>query len=59
MGTALGLPEWLTRLTPWAALPQLPVEEMDWAAVLGTLAAAVALMALGAVGYRRRDIAGT
>ncbi|WP_281965486.1 ABC transporter permease [Serinicoccus marinus] len=59
VGTALGLPEWLTRLTPWAALPQLPVEEMDWAAVLGTLAAAVALMALGAVGYRRRDITGT
>ncbi|WP_151526546.1 ABC transporter permease [Serinicoccus kebangsaanensis] len=58
VGTALDLPEWLTRLTPWAALPQLPVEGMDWTAVLVTLAVAVLLVAAGAVGYRRRDITG-
>lgn len=56
VGTVLGLPEWLTRLTPWAPLPQLPVDEMDWAAVLGVTAVGLALMVLGFVGYRRRDI---
>ncbi|ANS80162.1 putative TETRONASIN-TRANSPORT INTEGRAL MEMBRANE PROTEIN ABC TRANSPORTER [Serinicoccus hydrothermalis] len=59
VGAALDLPEWLTRLTPWAALPQLPVDTVDWTAVLGTLALAVVLIALGALGYRRRDITGT
>lgn len=59
VGAALDLPEWLTELTPWSPLPQLPVEEMDWVAVLGMLGLAVVLLGLGAVGYRRRDISGT
>lgn len=59
VGAALDLPEWLTELTPWAPLPQLPVEDMDWPVVLGMTGLAAALVALGAVGYRRRDITGT
>lgn len=56
VGSLLGLPRWLVRLTPWEALPALPVEEMDWVPVVATTATAVLLMALGVVGYRRRDL---
>ena len=56
VGATLGLPEWLTRLTPWAPLPQLPVDPMSWPPVLGAVLLAAALAAVGAVGYRRRDI---
>ena len=56
VGATLGLPEWLTRLTPWAPLPQVPVDPMSWPPVLGAVLLAAALAAVGAVGYRRRDI---
>ena len=56
VGATLGLPEWLTGLTPWAPLPQLPADPMDWPPVLGTLLVATLLCAAGAAGYRRRDI---
>ena len=56
VGSVLGLPDWLMRLTPWHALPTLPVEEMSWSPVLVTTAAAVALMVAGVWGYRRRDL---
>lgn len=56
VGTVLGLPEWLTRLSPWEPLPALPVEEMAWAPVAAVVLAALALMGAGLVGYRRRDL---
>lgn len=59
VGAILDLPGWVTGLTPWAPLPLLPTDAMDWPAVLGTTAVAVVLTAAGALGYRRRDIAAT
>lgn len=56
VGSILGLPEWLVRLTPWEPLPVLPVEPMDWTGVLLVTGAALALMVLGVWGYRRRDL---
>ncbi|GGK82772.1 ABC transporter permease [Ornithinimicrobium pekingense] len=56
VGSLLGLPGWLVSLTPWDPLPALPVEPMDWPAVLLVTGAAAALMALGVWGYRRRDL---
>lgn len=56
VGAVLALPGWVTDLTPWAALPQLPVEEMDWPPVLLTLALAAGLTLAGVAGYRRRDV---
>ncbi|QFG69418.1 ABC transporter permease [Ornithinimicrobium pratense] len=56
VGAVLGLPAWVTRLTPWAPLPQLPAEQMNWLAVLATTAVAAALALAGVVGYRRRDL---
>ena len=56
VGAVLGLPAWMDRTTPWALLPKLPVDAMDWPAVLGVTAAGLALMGVGVWGYRRRDI---
>lgn len=56
VGAVLGLPDWLVALTPWEPLPALPVEPMDWPAVLLVSAAALSLMALGIWGYGRRDL---
>ena len=56
IGALLNLPDWLLELTPFAQLPQLPVETMRWAPVLVTATLAVVLLALGLAGYRRRDL---
>lgn len=56
VGSVLGLPGWLVRLTPWDALPTLSMEPMAWTPVLLTVAGAVTLMVLGLWGYRRRDL---
>ena len=59
VGAILDLPEWVTRITPWAPLPLLPTDPMDWPAVLGMTALGLLLVGAGAAGYRRRDITGT
>lgn len=56
LGAILSLPDWMLGFTPWAPLPQMPVEAMDWPPVLALLGLAVLLLGVGAVGYRRRDI---
>ncbi|MCE1178369.1 MAG: hypothetical protein LWW86_04985 [Micrococcales bacterium] len=56
VGGTLNLPEWMKRLTPWEPLPKIPAEPMDWLPVLACVLVALALIALGLLGYRRRDI---
>jgi ABC-2 type transport system permease protein len=51
-------PDWLLKLQPWGYLPHLPSDPMRWGAVSIELAAGLAMVALGLIGYRRRDIAG-
>jgi len=51
-------PDWLLRLQPWGYLPHLPSDPMRWGAFSIELVAGLALVALGLLGYRRRDIAG-
>lgn len=58
VGAILELPAWLTGLTPWAPLPQLPTEAMDWTPVLSLTGLAVLLGVLGVIGHRRRDVTG-
>lgn len=50
------LPDGTDTLAPFAALPQLPAQPMDWPPVLVALVLAVLLTALGLVGFRRRDL---
>lgn len=59
VGAVLGLPQWLAELTPFARLPALPVEPLSWPPVLLTAAVAAAVLVLGLVGYRRRDLTGS
>ncbi len=56
LGGLMGLPDWVMKLSPFAHVPKLPVEAMNWTPVLTLAALAVALMAVGLLGYRRRDI---
>ncbi|MDO5712245.1 MAG: polyketide antibiotic transporter, partial [Micrococcales bacterium] len=59
VGALLDLPQAIVDATPFAALPQLPGGAMEWAPVLAETALAAALIALGILGYRRRDITST
>jgi ABC-2 type transport system permease protein len=52
------VPEWVLRLQPWGNLPHLPTDPMTWGSFLVTLGIGTALLVLGVVGYRRRDIHG-
>ena len=56
LGEVMGLPEAFVRATPFAPLPRLPVEQLAWTPIVVSLLVALALMAVGLVGYRRRDL---
>lgn len=56
-GELLELPDWLVNLSPFAHMPRLPGGEFEWAPFVTLLAVAVALVATGLYGIRRRDIA--
>lgn len=51
-------PGWLIRLQPWGHLPHLPTDPMNWTPVLLETAIGTVLLAVGLIGYRRRDVAG-
>ncbi|WP_026478629.1 ABC transporter permease [Alkaliphilus transvaalensis] len=57
-GKLLQVPEWMTKLTPFGYVPNLPVDEMNYVKVFALTAIAVALMLIGLIGYNRRDIQG-
>ncbi len=57
IGSVMKLPEWLGKLSPFGYIPRLPMDEFNvWSAAALT-AIALAMFALGFVGYRRRDMA--
>ncbi|MFC5802109.1 ABC transporter permease [Streptomyces formicae] len=56
IGPALDLPDAVMNLSPYAHLPKLPGPEMAWTPVLLLTAIAVALVAAGLAGFRRRDL---
>ena len=56
LGDLLKIPQAVRNLSPFNLTPRLPLESMNWS-VVGTLTAvAVALLALAALGLRRRDM---
>ncbi len=55
-GVILGLPDWLARTAPTGQVPLWPSEPMRWLPEIVLTAVASALLAVGAVGLRRRDL---
>ena len=56
LGPALQLDQWALNLSPFTHTPQVPAEPLAATPVLALLAVAVALAAVGFVGFRRRDL---
>lgn len=56
IGDALHLPDWLLRILPFSATPQLPGTEMDWQPVIVMTLVAAAMIAAGLAWFARRDI---
>ena len=56
VGGLLDLPQVLLDATPFAALPRLPGEAMAWGPVVAETVLAAALIGLGLLGWRRRDL---
>lgn len=55
-GDLLELPDWVMRLSPFESLPQVPAESFSVTQSIAVSAVGLALLAVGLVGYRRRDI---
>ncbi|TCP48627.1 ABC-2 type transport system permease protein [Tamaricihabitans halophyticus] len=56
LGNILGLPTWLAKLSPFGHVPEMPSEEFSLPPVLALTAIAVALIAIGLAGLKRRSI---
>lgn len=56
LGALLELPQWVLNLSPFTHVPPVPAEELEVLPIMGLLALAVALTALGLVSLRRRDL---
>ncbi|MFB7722642.1 ABC transporter permease [Nocardia sp. NPDC056100] len=56
LGAISGAPQWLRDLEPFEHLPKVPGASFDLVPVLILLVIAVALIALGLIGFRRRDL---
>jgi ABC-2 type transport system permease protein len=54
-GELFELPQWAVDLSPFQHVPQMPAEGFALAPLLVLTAVAAALLALGFVGFRRRD----
>jgi ABC-2 type transport system permease protein len=55
-GVLLNLPEWMIRLSPFAHVPRLPIDSMQWGPVLGLGVIAVGMMVVGIAAFGRRDL---
>ncbi|MDA8435415.1 MAG: hypothetical protein M0Z98_05465 [Actinomycetales bacterium] len=56
LGAVLGLPEWLRQTSPFGHVPLWPAVAMSWTPVVVLTAVAVALVAVGVLALRRRDM---
>ncbi|WP_419393051.1 ABC transporter permease [Cytobacillus praedii] len=56
LGGLLQLPEWMSRLSPYDHIPNLPVEELDYMKVVILTIIAIVTIAVGFIGYKKRDV---
>jgi ABC-2 type transport system permease protein len=55
-GGLFDLPQWALNLSPFTHVPAVPAEELRWLPLLVLTAVALVVGAIGAVGWRRRDL---
>ncbi|KAB2333063.1 ABC transporter permease [Cytobacillus depressus] len=58
LGGLLQFPEWMSKLTPFGHIPELPVNSMDYTKVGVLTVLAIIFIVTGFWGYRKRDIHG-
>ena len=56
LGELLQLPTWLMDVSPYSHIPLVPTQDVRWAPLLVLTAVAAALIGVGIVGFRRRDV---
>lgn len=56
LGQILNFPGWMNNLSPFGHVPQLPAEDLSWTPLVLLTAVAAGLVALGLVGFQRRDL---
>jgi ABC-2 type transport system permease protein len=59
LGEVLRLPAWTRDLSPFEHVPAVPAVDVRWLPLVVLVAVAAALVAAGAWGFRRRDVAAT
>lgn len=55
-GTVMELPDWVIQLSPFSHIPKLPGGTFTWLPIIVVLVVAALLHAVGALGFRRRDV---
>lgn len=58
LADTLDWPDWVSRLSPFTHVTPVPAAGPDWAAQAGMLAVAVLFLAVGLLGFARRDLRG-
>ncbi|WP_088034536.1 ABC transporter permease [Evansella clarkii] len=56
LGSLMQFPEWTAKISPFGHVAQVPVEEATFLPLFLLCVVAAALMALGLIGFRKRDI---
>lgn len=57
-GGLFQLDDWITNLSPFGHIPQVPVEDMTWVPIIILVVIAAIVTVLGFIGYNKRDIEG-
>ncbi|SFE17815.1 ABC-2 type transport system permease protein [Lentibacillus persicus] len=57
-GNMFQFPDWVSNLSPFGYIPEMPIEEMAWMPVIILTVIALVLAVAGMLGYRKRDIQG-
>lgn len=55
-GELFEFPDWLSNLSAFHYVPEIPIEDWSWPVVFGLTSVAALLSVAGFIGYRRRDI---
>lgn len=58
LGGLLEMPEWVTMLSSFAHIPELPMDTFTWKPLISISALAIVVSIIGIIGYKRRDALG-